>query len=310
MVLPTLSLETVIDRLAPVPLPDLTGRTALVTGGTAGIGLATATALARAGAHVVLTARDPRRGSDAAGVVRAGLGDGPGSVDVADLDVSSFTSVDALVGEWGTRALDIVVLNAGRNGGRTRHETVDGHERTMATNALGHLRLVHGLLPALRAGSGRVVTVGSLMANRAEPTASDLCLEHDWTPSRAYARSKFACLVIARELPRRAGVAALAAHPGWTFTKILGSGRFMAFGTAFGRLTHLGQSPADGAQPILAAAVGLPGLGEPTGYVGPRRGTAGAPAVATPPRPLLDADLRAAWWDALCEHADVPSGWA
>lgn len=299
-----------IDRLPPLPLPDLAGRTALVTGGTAGIGLATCVALARAGARVVLTARDPQRGSDAAGVVRAGLGGGAGSVDVADLDVSSFSSVDALVTDWGTRALDIVVLNAGRNGGRTRHETADGHERTMATNALGHLRLVHGLLPALRAASGRVVTVGSLMAGRAEPAASDLCLEHDWTPSRAYARSKFACIAMALELPARAGVTAAAAHPGWTFTKILGTGRRTAVGNAFGGLTRMGQSPADGAQPILAAAVGLPGLAEPTGYVGPRRGTAGPPTPARLPGALGDAEVRAAWWDALCEHAGVPGVWA
>lgn len=299
-----------IDRLAPLPLPDLTGRTALVTGGTAGIGLATCVALARAGARVVLTTRDPQRGSDAAGVVRAGLREGVGTVDVVDLDVSSFSSVDALVGEWGTRALDVLVLNAGRNGGRTRHETADGHERTMATNALGHLRLVHGLLPALRAVSGRVVTVGSLMAGRAEPSASDPCLEHGWTPSRAYARSKFACVAMALELPARAGLAAVAAHPGWTFTKILGSGRWMAVGNAFGRATRTGQSPADGAQPILAAAVGLPGLVEPTGYIGPRRGTAGPPVAARLPAALGDPTVRAAWWDALCEHAGVPVAWA
>ncbi len=297
------------DRLPPLPLPDLTGRTALVTGGTAGIGLETCIGLARAGAHVVLTTRDPQRGLDAASAVRAGLGTGSGSVDVVSLDTASFASVDALVYSWGARPLDFLVLNAGRNGGRTRVETEDGHERTMATNALGHLRLAHGLLPALRSASGRVVTVGSLMANRAEPTASDLCSEANWTPSRAYARSKFACLVIAQELPSRSGVAALAAHPGWTFTKILGHGAFMRIGTVAGGWGRFGQSPADGAQPILAAAVGLP-VADRTGYVGPSRALAGRPAPAPLPRALRDASIRATWWDALCDHAGVPQVWA
>lgn len=298
------------DRLPPLPLPDLAGRTALVTGGTAGIGLATCVALARAGAHVVLTTRDPGRGSDAAGVVRAGLGTGTGSVDVVSLDTASYASVDALVDTWNARPLDFLILNAGRNGGRTRHQTVDGHERTMATNVLGHLRLVHGLLPSLRAASGRGVTVGSLMAARAEPEASDLCLEHDWTPTRAYARSKFACLVLAQELPGRAGVAAAAAHPGWTFTKILGHSAFMRIGSVAGRIGRFGQSPADGAQPLLAAALDIDGLAERTGYVGPHRRLAGRPAAAPLPRALADATLRAAWWDALCDHAEVPQAWA
>lgn len=292
-----------IDRLPPLALPDLAGRTAVVTGGTAGLGLATCSALARAGAHVLLTARDPHRGSDAAGAVRAAAGPGAGPVGVLALDVASFASVDALVEEWGTRPVDVLVLNAGRNGGRERRTTVDGHERTMATNALGHLRLVHGLLPALRSVSGRVVTVGSLMADRAQPSASDLCLEHGWTPSRAYARSKFACLVLALELPARAGLAATAAHPGWSVTKIFGSGRTAALGCGFARVSRLGQSPADGAQPIIAAAAGLAD-GSP--YLGPRRTLVGPPAPAKLPAALADAALRAAWWEALCEHAEVP----
>ena len=298
-----------IDRLTPLALPDLTGSTALVTGATAGLGLATAQALARAGAHVVLTARDPQRGSDAAGLVRASSG-GAGSVEVAALDVSSFASVDEVITQWGTRGLDLMILNAGRNGGRVRHQTSDGHERTMATNALGHLRLVHGLRHALKASTGRVVTVGSLMARQADPEASDVCLEHHWTPSRAYARSKFACLVIALDLPARPGLPAAAAHPGWTFTKILGTGRLMTLGNAFGRATRTGQSPADGAQPIQMAAVGSRDVSAQGPYIGPRRGTAGAPAPARLPRPLEDAAIRTAWWDALCEHAGVPTQWA
>ena len=299
------------DRLPPLALPDLTGRTALVTGGTSGLGLETATALARAGAHVTLTARDAQRGADAAGVVRAALGPGAGAgrVEVLDLDTSRFASVDGAVAAWGTRGLDMLVLNAGRNGGRVRHQTADGHERTMATNALGHLRLTHGLLPALRAAGGRVTTVGSLLAHRADPSASDVCLERGWTPARAYARSKLACLMIARELPGRAGVAAMAAHPGWTFTKILGTGRLMTATVDLSRRARVGQSPADGAQAIIAAAVGLSALGGGSGYLGPTGMLAGSVGAARPPRALADPALREAWWTALCEHAGVPTDW-
>lgn len=213
------------DRLPPLPLPDLTGRRALVTGGSTGLGLATGRALAGAGADVTVTSRSLARAQDAA----ASLG---GSAAV--LETASAASVDALVAAWGGRPLDLLVLNAGANAGRRRDVTADGQERTLATNALGHVRLTHGLLEPLRAASGRVVTLGSLMAYQADADASDPGLERRWTPARAYARSKLACILLALELPARAGVAATCAHPGWATPPSSGRTPWCASATSSG----------------------------------------------------------------------------
>ncbi len=206
------------SRLAPFPLPNLSGRSALVTGGSSGIGLEAARALAAAGASVVVTSRTQTRAADAA----ADVGARP-----EVLDTSSRSSVDALAERWGGAPVDILVLNAGIAPPRRRTDSVDGHELTLATNALGHVRLAHALREPLRAASGHVVTVGSIAANWADADASDLDLRRRWARGQAYARSKLACVVTALELPVRAGIAAVPAHPGWATTPFFGPGGAM-----------------------------------------------------------------------------------
>lgn len=294
------------DRLAPLSLPDLTGRSALVTGGSGGTGAAVAAALAAAGADVTITSRDNIRASTAANRLR---GVALGRVSAHTLDTADPGSVDQLAAQWGDRPLDMLVLNAGSAAPPTRVENEAGHESTMATNALGHVRLTHHLLGPLRAASGRVVTVGSLAALTADGDAGDLCLAESWTHRQAYARSKLACIVFALELPARAGVAAMPAHPGWAVTSFFGVRVPARALLGWGRTVRLAQSAADGAQPLVAAAVGLPDVGGSTGYVGPAKGVVGPPGPASLPRPARDASVRAAWWAALCEHAGVPQDW-
>lgn len=286
------------SRLAPLPLPDLTGRTALVTGGTSGIGLETARELAAAGASVVVTSRTAERAADAA----AAVGGEPELLDTA-----SFASVDALAARWADRPLDMLVLNAGIAAPRRRETSPEGHELTLATNVLGHLRLAHALAVPLRDAAGRVVTVGSIAALSADGDATDPNLERRWDRWRAYSRSKLASIIVAQELPGRTGIAATPAHPGYSTTAFFGPGRTMRAIAPLARALQIGQDGHDGAQPLIAAAVGTT-FAHDTGYLGPRRGLTGAPGPASLPRPARDAGVRAAWWDALCDLAHVPRG--
>jgi NAD(P)-dependent dehydrogenase (short-subunit alcohol dehydrogenase family) len=201
-------------------LPDLAGRTVLVTGANGGIGFWTSTQLAAAGARVLLACRSAERGDAAARAIEVRV---PGAeVDVVPLDLASLRSVDACVAGLH-EDLDAIVANAGITpaGGRARHRrtTVDGFEEMMGTNALGHFALVAGLAPRLRAG-GRVVMLGSL-AHRFSPLdLGDLAGERRMPALVRYGRSKTACMMIADELDRRWRAAgfdrvALSAHPGY-----------------------------------------------------------------------------------------------
>ena len=138
-------------------MPALSGRTALVTGANSGIGLVAARALARAGARVVLAARDVSKGEAAAETITPGRG---GDVAVARLDLADLASVRQLAAARG-EPLDLLVNNAGVMA-LPHRTTADGFERQLGTNHLGHFALTGLLLPHLLAGSSpRVVTLSS-----------------------------------------------------------------------------------------------------------------------------------------------------
>jgi len=211
-------------------VPDQTGRTILVTGATAGVGFFTSAALARAGARVVVTGRDRTR-------VRAALRGirrlAPGA-DVlgARLDVTELERipglVDRIVDAVGGR-LDGLILNAGVTvPPRDRQVTADGHERVVATNALGHFVIGARALPALaanRAATGRtarIVWLGSL-STLAPFDPVDLELEHGYSAARAYAQSKIVMQALGFEAAGRLAVAGLpvasiVAHPGYALS--------------------------------------------------------------------------------------------
>lgn len=244
-------------------IPDQTGRTAVVTGGNSGIGLATAQALARAGAHVVLAVRDPRRGEAAALRV-------DGSVEVRRLDLADLSSVRAFAAAWHGD-LDLLINNAGvMNIPEAR--TKDGFEMQFGTNHLGHFALTNLLLPHV---TDRVVTVSSgahRMPGSPRIHFDDLDLAGAYRPMAAYSQSKLANLLFTLELQRRLSaegspVRALAAHPGWAATNLQGHDASllrrlaMRAGNRF-----LAQDEAAGALPTLYAAVqDLPGAS----YTGP-----------------------------------------
>ncbi|MEU5645022.1 oxidoreductase [Streptomyces milbemycinicus] len=247
-------------------IPDLTGRTAVVTGANSGLGIATVDALARAGAHVVLAVRDTARGEAAAATVTGA----PGTLEVRPLDLADLASVRRFASSW-QGDLDLLINNAGVMN-IPEAGTKDGFEMQFGTNHLGHFALTNLLLPHI---TDRVVTVSS-GAHRI-PSSNHIHFENlnltgEYAPMRAYSQSKLANLLFTLELQRRltaAGsrVRAVAAHPGWAATNLQGNdASFLR--RAFMRMGNrvVAQDSKAGALPTLYAAVqDLPGAA----YVGP-----------------------------------------
>ncbi|MGX1116691.1 NAD(P)-dependent dehydrogenase (short-subunit alcohol dehydrogenase family) [Streptomyces ambofaciens] len=209
-----------------ITVPDLTGRRAVVTGASDGLGLGIATRLAAAGAEVLLPVRNPRKGEAALDGIRARV---PGAeVSLRTLDLSSLASVAAL-GETllaEDRPIHLLVNNAGVMTPPARQTTEDGFELQFGTNHLGHFALVAHLLPLLRAGRARVTSQISVAANRNAVNWDDLNWERSYDGMRAYSQSKIASGLFGLELDRRSaagdwGITSNLSHPGVAPTSLL-----------------------------------------------------------------------------------------
>ncbi|WP_144765201.1 SDR family oxidoreductase [Curtobacterium sp. 9128] len=207
-------------------IPDLTGRRALVTGASDGIGLGIATRLAGAGADVVLPVRNRRKGDAAVARIRAAHPDAV--VTLEDLDLSSLASVAALGERLRAEGapLHMLIGNAGVMTPPERQTTTDGFELQFGTNHLGHFALVGALLPVLRSGRARVVLQTSVAARRASIPWDDLQSERSYNGGRAYGASKLADALFALELSRRSraagwGISSAVSHPGVAPTSLL-----------------------------------------------------------------------------------------
>ncbi len=278
-----------MTRWTTADIPDQSGRRAVVTGATSGLGLVTARELARAGADVVLAVRDLDRGAELVGALRRELTTGPatrvpGEVEARALDLADLASVRGFAAGWHG-PLHMLVNNAGVMA-IPRRTSVDGFELQLATNHLGPFALTGLLLPALVASAtpsqrARVVTVSSTVHRAGRIDFADLYGERRYRRWGAYAQSKLANLLFTFELARRLEAAALpvaayAAHPGYAATNLQGVGPRMAgtrtVAAVGGAAASLGnrlfaQSVDMGALPQLHAAT-APGL--PSGsYVGP-----------------------------------------
>ncbi len=213
-------------RTIDIPVPDLAGTRAVVTGASDGIGLGLATRLAAAGADVVLPVRNPAKGEAAIATIRRTVPDA--EVSLRDLDLSSLASVAAL-GDVLTsegRPVHILINNAGVMTPPARQTTADGFELQFGTNHLGHVALVNRLLPLLRAGRARVVSQISVAANRGAINWSDLNWERSYDGMGAYSQSKIAFGLFGLELQRRSeahawGITSYLAHPGVAPTNLL-----------------------------------------------------------------------------------------
>jgi NAD(P)-dependent dehydrogenase (short-subunit alcohol dehydrogenase family) len=201
---------------------DLSGRRALVTGGSSGIGIETARALARAGAEVVLAVRNPEAGEAVAASIRADTGNP--RVHVMPLNLSDIDSVRALSAAW-QGPLHMLVNNAGVMAIPTLERTPQGWEMQFATNFLGHFALTLGLHAALAAARGaRVVSVSSSGNLIAPVLFDDLHFDFmPYDPFVAYGQSKSACALLAVEATRRwshEGIFVNALNPGAIATNL------------------------------------------------------------------------------------------
>ena len=275
-------------------MPDLAGRTVLVTGASSGIGLETAKALGAHGARVILAVRDEAKGAVAADTLP-----GPGTREGRLLDLASLDSVRAFASDWAAQPIDLLINNAGvMIPPLTR--TKDGFELQFGTNHLGHFALTNLLLPHV---TGRVVTVSSGAHNAGRIDFDDLNWERKrYRAWRAYGQSKLANLLFTAELQRRlteagSAVLSMAAHPGYAATNLQShSGSRLtdfAMGTLGNRL--LAQDAAGGALPTLyVATADLPGntYAGPSGFAGLR----GAPAVCARSKAATDETAARRLW--------------
>jgi dehydrogenase/reductase SDR family protein 12 len=228
----------------------LVGRTAMVTGCTSGLGMATTEALAALGARVILAGRNEGRLTVLCNELAARHGEDRAAV--------------ARVLETESR-LDVLVDNAGAMYPE-RTLSPDGIEASLATMVVGPFTLVSGLLPLLaRTPGSRVVSVTSGGMYTQRVPFDDLQYERgEWSPSRAYARAKRISVAMTREWARRLAAAGIdvatnSMHPGWADTPGLAE----ALPTFYGRMKPILRSPAEGADTIvwLATSPSVPRRG-------------------------------------------------
>jgi NAD(P)-dependent dehydrogenase (short-subunit alcohol dehydrogenase family) len=281
-------------------IPDQTGKLAVITGATGGLGYETALALAGANATVVLTGRNARKGAEALARIRAVHPKANISFEL--LDLGSLSSVAAFADGFAASNdhLDILINNAGVMMPPTRRTTVDGFELQLGTNHLGHFALTARLLPRL--AGGRVVTVSSIAHRTGSIHLDDLQLDRSYSPTRAYSQSKLANLLFAFELQRRSdragwGVASIAAHPGVSSTDLIQNG-MEGITASVGRffVGIFGHSPAAGALPQIFAATSP--AARAGAYYGPDgfMEITGSPAVAQAKPQALDKAAAARLW--------------
>lgn len=286
-------------------IPDQSGKLAVITGATGGIGYETALGLAGANASVILTGRNDRKGADALARIRAVH---PNSdISYETLDLASLASVtafaDRLVGSG--RALDILVNNAGVMAPPNRQETADGFELQFGTNYLGHFALTQRLLSALqKAAAPRVISLGSVAARDGRIDFANLQSEQSYAPMVSYSQTKLACVMFALELQRRSdangwGLTSIAAHPGVAATSLIENGMGASSAAGFVRrfASFLFQPVPQAALPSLMAATSP--KAERGGYYGPNKmmEVRGKPDKARIPPRALDLSVARRLWE-------------
>lgn len=209
-----------------ITLDDLSGKRAVVTGASDGIGLGIAARLAAAGAEVIMPVRNTRKGEAAVATIRE---QHPrAKLSLEDLDLSSLTSVAALGRKLCAEGAPIHVLvnNAGVMTPPDRQRTADGFELQFGTNHLGHFALTAHLLPLLRAGRARVTSQTSVAARSGVINWDDVNWERSYDGMAAYRQSKIAVGLFGLELSRRSaaagwGITSNISHPGVAPTSLL-----------------------------------------------------------------------------------------
>ncbi len=267
-------------------MPDLSGKTIIVTGGNSGIGFEAVKQFVRKGAHVVLACRDMEKAR--AAIASLTSEHRTASLEPMQLDLASLESVRGFAAAFlaGHKTLDVLCNNAGVMALPYR-KTADGFEMQFGTNHLGHFALTGLLLdPLLATPAARVVNVSSGAHRMGSIHFDDLQWERSYRKWAAYGQSKLANLLFTYELQRKLTAASaapitVACHPGYAATNLQAAGPRMEGSTWMESLSELGnriaaQSAAMGALPTLYAAtapavrggdyIGPDGFGELWGH--------------------------------------------
>jgi len=281
-------------------VPALAGKTVLVTGANAGLGLEASKVFARHGARVLLACRNRQKAEAAATEVRAAAG-GPADIEIVPLDLASLDSVAAaakLVLDQESR-LDLLINNAGLMA-IDESKTEQGFEVQLGVNHLGHFALTAQLAPLVLSTRGsRIVNMSSMGHRLGRLRLDDLFFEQrGYDRWRPYLQSKPANILFTAELQRRlaeggADTIALAAHPGGSHTDLgfEGSGATNKLFRPFARVM---QPAWIGALPLVRAAVDPEAKGGQ--FYGPRWIVRGYPRVETPSRRARRADDARELW--------------
>lgn len=236
----------------------MAGKIVLITGGTGGIGKATAIGLATLGARVGITGRGLARAEQAAADI--GAASGNPAVDAFAADMTSQAEVRrlaaAVLGAYPR--LDVLVNNVGGFWAH-RHLTADGLERTFALNHLAPFLLTNLLLGRLKTSApARIVTVSSHVQAEGRIEFDDLQSARNFSAQRAYSQSKLANVMFTNELARRlegSGVTATSLHPGVVRTNFGAEDQAWFFAVISRVVRPLLKTPAQGAQtPIYLAS--------------------------------------------------------
>jgi NAD(P)-dependent dehydrogenase (short-subunit alcohol dehydrogenase family) len=243
-------------------MPDQTGRIAVVTGATSGLGTWCARGLAARGAEVILAVRNTEKGEAIARSLRSQFP--MAKLTVLELDLTSLASIwhFALRASDTLPRIDLLINNAGLGLQPNRIVTEDGFEQQFGVNFLGHFALTARLVPSLlRAPAPRVVTVASIAHRRGAISWEDPNQHTSYSGRFGYNQSKLACLMFALELAARAAeqhsrLSSIPAHPGLALTGMLAASGLPGYIQAAGLLATriLGQSAEAGARPLLYAA--------------------------------------------------------
>jgi len=285
-------------------IPDLDGKVAVVTGANGGLGLASATALAGKGAHVVMAARNQDKAADARDEILIAHPDA--SLEIVELDLGTLASVETAATTIAAShdRIDILMLNAGVMA-VPQETTVDGFDMQFGVNVLGHWALLGHLLPTVVATPGaRVVTLSSTAQHLGRGIdADDPHMREDYDAWKMYGQTKLAMRHLAVGLQEQfdaAGVdaKALSAQPGLTNSDLQtttqqhgGAGTLGSFSERFAKVA--GMSTDRGALSQLRAATDPDAPG--AGFYGPLFVTNGPPVRKPLVRPGGDDAVRTLW---------------
>lgn len=284
----------------PDQLPDLNGKSYIITGGNSGIGFEAAKMLGKAGADIIIACRNLKKAEKAVGKIIKATN---AQTEAVPLDLSDLNSVRAAADLLRGRLqkIDGLINNAGIMQ-TPQMETAQGYELQFGTNHLGHFLLTGLLFDLVEAAEGRIVTVASLIHKYGKIYFDDLMLKNNYEPMRAYGQSKLANLIIAFELHRRlkaknSPVASIACHPGYTATNLQSTGPTGLMNLIYKPFNLLfAQSTDKGAIPTALAAAGTEAV--PGAYYGPQNmsETRGRVSDATVAPQALDEEAATRLW--------------